>query len=103
MDFDDLPWSTNQREVGRLLHTFCAQVGPGPPLIFSGEGLGSLGQISILKIIIFLMIFLSFFGIFMIRHYNCKFAFMAFAVLVGHPYYVASLIIGSGMCTYSNI
>ena len=45
--------------------------GAGPPQIFSEGGWdfstpggASLGQISILKIIIFLMIFLSFFGIF---------------------------------------
>ena len=54
----------------RLLHTFCAQGGgQAPTQIFTGgpfylQGGASLGQISILKIIIFLMIFLSFFGIF---------------------------------------
>ena len=60
----------------RLLHTFFAQMGPGPLNFFQERGGGglfnirgggaSLGQISILKIIIFLMIFLSFFGIFIV-------------------------------------
>ena len=32
----------------------------------------------------------------MIHHYNRKFAFVVFAVLVGHPYYVASFLKGGG-------
>ena len=52
-------------------HIVCSD-GPGPS-IFSGGGGGfstpgwaSLGEISILKIIVFLMIFLSFLGIFIL-------------------------------------
>ena len=51
-------------------HIFCSD-GPGPSIFsggggFSTPGWASLGEISILIIIVFLMIFLSFLGIFIL-------------------------------------
>ena len=55
----------------RLLHTFFAQMDQAPQFFQGGGGLfnprvGFPGEISILKINVFLMIFLSFLGIFIL-------------------------------------